>query len=230
MPRSIPLLYSDEFLVAADKPSGLVVHRSQQAPDKHTLLSCLRHQLGPEVYPVNRLDRGTSGVLVLGRSREASRALSLAFQNRQIRKTYLALVRGWPGSGQIERSLDGKPAFTHYETVASLELPWTNEAFPTARYALIEVRPGSGIYHQIRRHLRGLGHPVIGDRQHGSKEHNRLFTANTGQKRLMLHSRRLQLSHPEGDRPLDLVCPLPGRLRGLLAQLGVAQEVINRFR
>lgn len=225
MPRSIKILCQVDDLLAVDKPSGLVIHRSQQARDSYTLLDCLKQQLQGPVYPVNRLDRGTSGVLVLGRTREAARELSLAFQNRQVKKTYLALVRGWPDSLTVEAPLDDKPALTRAHPLGTVEQPWPNQRFETARYALVEAHPQSGVHHQIRRHLKRAGFPILGDRQHGDSEHNRLFEDQLKISRLLLHSWKLELVF--GGRPVSLVAALPGRLRGMLARLGFEQELIN---
>ncbi|MGE0488868.1 MAG: RluA family pseudouridine synthase [Vulcanimicrobiota bacterium] len=225
MPRTIKILCSTDDLLVVDKPSGLVIHRSQQARDSYTLLDCLKQQLHGPVFPVNRLDRGTSGVIVLGRTREAARELSLAFQNQQVTKTYLALVRGWPEPLSIDALLDQKTAVTRTETLARFEQPWPNQRFATARYALIVAYPERGIHHQIRRHLRSAGFPVLGDGQHGDKEHNRLFETHLGISRLLLHSWRLEL--PYRQRVRQFTAALPGRLRGMLARLGAEQNLLN---
>lgn len=225
MPRTIKILCSADDLLAVDKPSGLVIHRSRQARDSYTLLDCLKQQLPGPVFPVNRLDRGTSGVIVLGRTREAARELSLAFQNQQVAKTYVALVRGWPESLTIDAPLDQKPAVTRTQTLATIEQPWPNQRFATARYALVVAYPQRGLHHQIRRHLKSAGFPIVGDGQHGDKEHNRLFETHLGISRLLLHSWRLELSYRQQSR--QFTAALPGRLRGMLARLGVAQDLIN---
>lgn len=226
---SLPLLHRDARVVAVDKPSGLVVHRSALAGDTVSCLTVLRRQIRRPVHPVHRLDRGTSGVLLFALDRDAVRALSDAFAGGQVSKSYLALVRGvLPEEGVIDRPLSeegtSRPALTHYRRLASVELPRPVGRYPTARYSLARVRPATGRRHQIRRHLEGIAHPVIGDVAQGDSKHNRFFREAYGARRLQLHAESLEVPHPEGGA-LRLHAPLPGEMAALLRALGFADPL-----
>ena len=210
------LLHRDDDLLAVDKPSGLAVHRGW-AQDGVVAMSLARDLAGRRVYPVHRLDRGTSGVLVLALGPEAARRMAQAFESGRVRKRYLALVRGIPPAGgvidhPIPRSPGGPrvPAVTRFRTLATFE-----------RYAWLEVVPESGRLHQIRRHLKHISHPLIGDVRYGKGEHNRLFRCRFGLHRLALHAAELRLPHPATGLELVLQAPLPGDLAGPLAAMGL---------
>ena len=208
-PPALPVLYQDDRLVAIDKPSGLVVHRSQQAQDSVNCIGLLRRQLGRFLFAVHRLDRGASGVLVFALDREAGQALSAAFAERQIEKQYLALVRGYlPEDGLIDSPLRGlggagpQPAETRFTRLATTEIPHPVRPHPTARYSLVRAEPSTGRTHQLRRHFAHIRHPIVGDANHGDGHHNRLFRHEFGCRRLVLHAERLALPDPTTGDPL----------------------------
>lgn len=226
------VLHLDARLVIVDKPAGLLVHPSAlDAHTRDTALARAEARLGARLWPVHRLDKGTSGVLVLARDAEAARCLGAAFASGQVDKTYLALVRGWPaavGEGGVidhplardpERPSAGQPhreASTHWTCQARLEWPLAVDGrHPTARYALVQARPLTGRRHQIRRHFKHIGHPLIGDSTHGKGAHNRAVAQWLGCTRLWLHARTLRLPHPDGDRLLAVDAP-PGPAWGPL--------------
>jgi tRNA pseudouridine65 synthase len=221
------LIHVDETCAAIDKPSGLVVHRSEQSADRRTCMSLLRDRLGRHVYPVHRLDRGASGVLIFGLDPPSARSLALAFTERRVSKSYLAVVRGWaPESGEIERPLAREPggrsdpALTRFRSLARAEVPHAVGRYPSARYSLVAAEPHTGRTHQLRRHLAGIAHPIVGDVTHGDSRHNRFFREHFSSRRLLLHAWRLELPHPHGAEPLDLVAPPAGELQRLLLALG----------
>ena len=210
---TLEVLHQDDTVVVVNKPSGLLVHRSPV--DRHETrfaVQLLRDQLGRRVYPVHRLDKGTSGALAFALDRDTATALAAQFAGRQVRKTYQAIVRGWPpASGTIDHPLDAvqdayapaadsapKPCRTRYRTLATLELPLRVDRYPTARYALVELEPETGRRHQLRRHLAHLSHPIIGDSTYGKGRHNRLFAERFGVRRLLLACVRLEFAHPAG--------------------------------
>jgi tRNA pseudouridine65 synthase len=220
----LPILYKDDRLVVVNKPSGLLVHRSPI--DRHETrfaVQMLRDQLGRRVYPAHRLDKGTSGALAFALDRETAAALAAAFAGREVVKTYLAVVRGWPEeSGVIDHALAAvqdeyalpteaaaKPASTAYRRLATVELPVRVDRYPTSRYALVELRPETGRRHQLRRHLAHLSHPIIGDSTYGKGRHNRLFAERFGVRRLLLACVRLEFSHPRTGAPV-IVATDPG--------------------
>jgi tRNA pseudouridine65 synthase len=221
----LPLLYRDEHLVVIDKPAGLLVHRSSlDAHETDTVLDRLRAQLGRDetaaLAPAHRLDKGTSGVLVLVRHAEAARRLGQAFDEGRVAKRYLALVRGWPAeSVDLDHPLARDPelpstgqlrlpARTLFRRLARVEWPFAvDDRHPSTRYALVEARPLTGRRHQIRRHLKQLAHPIVGDATHGKGPHNRAVAAWLGVSRLWLHAVELALPHPADGRPLSLLAP-----------------------
>ena len=207
----LPILYRDDAVVVVNKPSGLLVHRSPI--DRHETrfaVQLLRDRLGRRVHPVHRLDKGTSGALAFALDPDTARALAGQFAGKQVRKTYIAIVRGWPpASGVIDHPLDAvrdacapatgsgaKPCRTAYRTLATVELPLRVDRYPTSRYALVELEPETGRRHQLRRHLAHLAHPIIGDSTYGKGRHNRLFAERYGVRRLLLACIRLEFTHP----------------------------------
>lgn len=236
MRETLPVLHLDDRMVVVDKPSGLLVHRSPI--DRHETrfaLQIVRDQLGRRVYPVHRLDKGTSGALVLALDREAATLLSQAFATRSVTKTYVALVRGWPdASGTIDRALAAvederigessrvpRDAVTTFRRLATYELPVRVDRYPTSRYALLELAPLTGRRHQLRRHLAGASHPIVGDSTYGKGRHNRLFAERYGVRRLLLACTGIEFeSTPGGTGPLRVAAPLAAEFASLLTALG----------
>ncbi|MDB5033788.1 MAG: truC [Chlorobi bacterium] len=221
------ILYHNDHIVAIDKPDGLLVHRSAEAPDRTTCMTLLRDQLGQLVYPAHRIDRGTSGVLLFSLNPATARLLAERFSGREVEKQYLTLVRGWsPDDGEIDYPLAEEPgmtaveAVTGFRTLARCELPIPIGNFQTARYSLVLAEPVTGRRHQIRRHMAHLRHPIVGDTVHGEGRHNRLFRENFGVHRMILHAWRLSLPHPVPGEPLAITAPLPQELEILFSKLG----------
>ena len=212
---SLTILYQDAYYVAIDKPAGLLVHRSPISTDRMFALQTLRDQLGRRVYPVHRLDRATSGVLVFGLSAGSASRLAAQFESRQVDKEYLAVARGWvePG-GTIDHPVadgDGsgiaQPASTSYRCLARVELPFAVDRHATARYSLVSVSPQTGRRQQIRKHFKHISHHLIGDTTHGNGRHNRFFREQIGITRLLLMSHRLAFSHPYTQVLVEITAP-----------------------
>lgn len=231
------ILYRDEHLIAIDKPSGLLVHRTVlDWRETRFALQLLRDQIGQHVYPVHRLDRGTSGVLLFALDPDTSRAVAQQFEKGLVEKRYWAVVRGHPPeSGEIDHPLvrlkddvdflgqtviqSAQEALTRYRRLATAEIPVQVDKYPTSRYALIELEPVTGRRHQLRRHLKHISHPIIGDATYGKGRHNRLFGELFGCPRLLLYCRMLRLQHPINQQEI-LLRAGPGQefeqvLRGL---------------
>ncbi len=230
MSAPLTLLHLDDHVVAIDKPVGLLVHPSGLAAGvRDAALGRLRDLLGERVYPVHRLDRATSGVVVFARSPDDARALAACFATGQVGKRYLALVRGWPdASGVIdhplardpERAAAGQPlleARTSWTRLGRVEWPFAVDGrHPSTRYALVEARPTTGRRHQIRRHLRHAAHPLVGDTTHGKGAHNRAVAEWLGVSRLWLHAFEITVPHPRSGDPFTLRAPLGPEWRALL--------------
>lgn len=212
IPETFPLLHLDADLVAIDKPAGLLVHPSGlDAHEQRTALKLLRDQLGERLWPLHRLDKATSGVLLFARNAGAAREWGLAFEEGRVAKHYRALVRGWPAeAGEIAHPLARDPelpsagqprlaAVTRYRCLATFEWPFRADArHASSRYALVEVEPLTGRRHQIRRHFKHIAHPLVGDTTHGKGAHNRAVAAWLGVQRLWLHAESMELVAPSG--------------------------------
>jgi len=225
----LPLLYLDEHLVAVDKPAGLAVHRSRLVgADEAYLMDRLRAQVDGPLHAVHRLDRATSGVLLVARDAAVAADLGRQLMARSVDKRYLAVVRGWPAEqGEIDYPLSGaslrgeaKPALTRWRRLATVEVPLALGRYPQQRYALLDVAPETGRYRQIRRHFHHVSHHLLGDTSHGRGDHNRLIRQHYGVHRLLLHAWRLALVHPRTQQPLQLQAPLDAAWERLLAAFG----------
>lgn len=245
MPGSdiLPIVYRDEHLVAVEKPAGLLVHRSEiDRRETRFALQLVRDQLGRRIWPVHRLDRPTSGLLLLALDVETARRLTAAFTARAVEKRYLAVVRGHPDeSGRIDyplaEALDRfgdrlvspdrppRPAVTDYRRLATVELPEPVGRYATARYALLELTPLTGRKHQLRRHLKHIFHPIVGDTTYGDGRHNRFFRARFGCARLLLAATRLAFNHPHTGMPMDLAAGPGADFRAVTDALGWSAEV-----
>ena len=213
----LPILWRDEHLIAIHKPAGWLVHRTGlDAGETRFIVQTLRDQLGGQhVYPAHRLDKGTCGVLLLALHPEAARGLAMSFANHAVEKRYLALVRGWaPPAVEVDHPLrpDDTPpdtpaqsAHTRFQRLATLEWPEAADpGFTTTRASLVEAQPTTGRRHQIRRHLKHIAHPILGDATHGKGPLNRWWAQRLSLQRLWLHAWRLQITHPITGEALDL--------------------------
>ena len=227
--RHVRLLHRDEHLVVVDKPAGLAVHRGWAA-ERDVAMVRVRDALGVRVYPVHRLDRGTSGTLVLALSAEVARLLAESFVSGAVRKCYLALVRGVPAESLvIDHPLPPGEDRKAARVPARTELH-RREIF--GRYTLVEALPETGRLHQIRRHLKHISCPIIGDVNYGKGEHNRLFREHFGLHRMFLHALSVAFPHPATGARLEVCAPLPPDLESVLGklreELGSAYTPLNR--
>ena len=200
----LEILYQDEYIIAINKPSGLLVHKSFYARDaKIFAIQELRNQIGGQhVYPIHRLDRKTSGVLLFALDKEALKIMNDRFATREVEKKYLAILRGWsPDELTIDYDLtndDGikQNAITYFHRLqkAEIELEFNNH--PTSRYSLVEAIPETGRMHQLRKHFKHILHPILGSRPHGCNKQNKLWLENFELKGMMLHAHQLVFNHP----------------------------------
>lgn len=199
----LEIIYQDQYLVAINKPPGLLVHRTSIASDAvEFAVQILRDQLLQHVYPIHRLDRKTSGCLLFALDENPLRQMQRAFAGREVHKIYLAIVRGHTeDQGTIDYPLkkengNMQDAITHYRVLEKLEIPLPFGKHATSRYTLLEISPQTGRKHQIRRHMAHIRHPIIADRPHGDNKQNKLFKEKFGLMTMMLHASKLEFSHP----------------------------------
>ena len=230
----LEILYQDEVLVAVNKPAGMLVHRSWL--DRHEtqfVMQTLRDQIGQRVYPIHRLDRPTSGVLLFALNSEIANLLCKQFEQKQIEKQYLAVVRGYvTGHGEIDYPLkvqldkiadkfsqpDKAPqsAVTFYEGLQTVEMPYGVGRYATSRYSLVRLIPQTGRKHQLRRHMKHIFHPILGDTQYGDLHQNRALMEHTGCARLLLHAEKLTFVHPLTQRPMTIQAGLDAQWQNLM--------------
>ncbi len=218
--HDMPLLYVDDEVAVFGKPSGLAVHRGWDASPVHAV-TLARRRLGRRVFPVHRLDRATSGVILFAMSHEAAGALQAAFQRDEVDKTYLALVRGTPPvEGIIDHPVPKTergarvPAVTRFRRLAT-----------AGRYSLVEASPRTGRLHQIRRHLKHLSHPLVGDVRYGVGAINREFRTGYGLHRLALHASTIRFPHPGTGEPMLLSSEVPADLASTFEKLRIPSFV-----
>lgn len=213
---SFEIICRDDRIIALVKPSGMIVHRGW-GQDSTTVADILRDQIiKAPVFAVHRLDRGTSGVLLFALDSAAARALQQQFESMQVHKRYVALVRGpMTESCTLEHDVPRRqgvervPAITEFQPLAHFQ-----------RWSLVEARPRTGRLHQIRRHLKHLSHPIVGDVRYGKGEINRYFRERYGLHRLALHALELSIIHPDGG-PLTLSAALTSDLAEPLKNMGI---------
>jgi tRNA pseudouridine65 synthase len=231
--KPIRVVFQDVHYVAVFKPAGLMVHRGPRSlPDEPFLLQKLRDQLGTYLYPIHRLDRPTAGLVVFGLHKESAAELGKMFQDRRVTKHYQALVRGFlheevvvdtpledqvddwlteTSAGEsvsaVERRRRSLEAITAFRPLERFEVDWPTTDFPTSRFTLLEIQPLTGRWHQIRRHLNRIAHPIIGDHRHGDHRWNQRFFERSGIYRMMLTAMRLDFRHPFTHEPTSLWVP-----------------------
>ena len=223
------ILHQDDVIVVVNKPAGMPVHRSRLVSDGDVyLIDVVRAQVPGPLHLIHRLDRATSGVLLIGRSPEVAATLGQQFMQREVEKTYLAVCRGWPAeSGTLDYPLPGvrenserKAAITHWRRLQTTEVSIAINRYPQQRYALVEVTPETGRYRQIRRHFKHVSHHLIGDTSEGRGDHNRLFRQHLRVHRMLLHAWRVAFAHPVTGEPLALEAPLDAEWRRVLSAFG----------
>ena len=238
MPDQLTVLFRDEYIVVIDKPPGLLVHRSEI--DRHETrfaIQILRDQIRQRVWAAHRLDRGTSGVLLFALNKELAGTLGRQFAASTVEKRYWAVVRGHPpDAGTIDHPLsrqhdpyifagaqsstEAQAAVTNYRKLAEIELPAAVDRYPCSRYALLELDPLTGRRHQLRRHLKHIAHPIIGDSTYGKGRHNRHFAEHLACRRLLLACTRMRFDHPLTGQRLEMEAPVSGEFAAILARFG----------
>lgn len=224
----LEILYRCEHLTAINKPNGLLVHRSPIAADADVFaVQLLRDQLDQKVYPVHRLDRKTSGVLLFALDETTNGEMQRKFMEGEVAKTYHAIVRGYtPDSGTIDYPLkrdDGvvQEAVTIYRTLQRTEVQFAVGKHATSRYSLVELNPLTGRMHQLRKHMAHILHPIIGDRPHGCNKQNRFFKEQFGMTTMLLHALSLEFAHPLTKAQVTVIADYPAEFCRMLEMLSL---------
>ncbi len=212
----LQILYSDAYLTVINKPCGMLVHRTSIADDdKPVALQLLREQIGKMVYPVHRIDRPTSGVVVFAHSDEITRVLQEELSTGNSRKIYYALVRGWMDENVTnERDVKNdrgmlREAATRFTPLEKFELPTPTDRYATARFCIVRAEPITGRWHQIRQHLAQMRHYIINDRVHGDGKQNRIFTSQFAISEMFLHAETIEFDHPATNERISICAPFP---------------------
>lgn len=199
----LEILYRDAHLIAINKPSGLLVHKSYYSgPADEFAMQKLRDQIGQKVYPVHRLDRKTSGVLLFTLDKETLRTMSLQFESKEVEKKYIAILRGWTKEDEtIDYDLANENevvqnAITFYRRLQTSEIDLPFRKHQTSRYSLVEAFPETGRFHQLRKHFKHILHPILGCRKHGCNKQNKLWLETFNMTSMLLHSHQLNFNHP----------------------------------
>ncbi|MFC3121915.1 tRNA pseudouridine(65) synthase TruC [Agaribacter flavus] len=221
--KMLEIVFRDEHLVAVNKPANMLVHRSKV--DRHEtqfVMQTLRDQIGQHVFPLHRLDKPTSGVLLFATSASVASLMQGQFAEHKIEKQYIAIVRGYVDEKQqinyslaeqldkmtdnLDKKIEKKEAVTHLRPIASIQLPIPVSRYPTARFSLLELKPITGRKHQLRRHMAHIRHPIIGDTTHGDGKQNRFAREKLGFPRLALHAHSLCFFHPFTKQNVTVKC------------------------
>jgi len=216
---SIPVIFEDKYILCVSKPNNKVVHHahhSRNVAEEVSLLQAIESERGFKTYPIHRLDRKTSGIILLAKEKEYVSKFQELFNANTIQKTYFGLVRGFsPESKTIDSPVKGRDAKVHKEaltqlkTLANITLEIPVKPYDSSRYSLVELTPKTGRMHQLRVHTNKISHPLIGDPKYGDKNHNLMFEANFNCKNLFLHAGKLEFIHPFNEEKLLLIADFP---------------------
>ncbi len=234
--QQLEILYQDPYLIAVNKPAGLLVHRSPiDRNEKEFALQIVRNQIGRHVFPVHRLDRPTAGVLLFALNSETAKKTAELFQSGQVTKKYMAIVRGYtPEHGTIQYDIKdirykGVPgmdfstadqcySISRYLRLATIEINFEVDKYPTSRYSLVALFPETGRRHQLRRHMKHIRHPIIGDTKYGVTAHNQFFRHHFNCRCLLLNAVALSFLHPINGSVVEISAPVSTEFQSILAR------------
>jgi len=222
----IDIIYKDDYLVAINKPAKLLVHKTAlDRSEKVFAMQLVRDKLNRFVYPLHRLDKPTSGVLLFALNKEVASALSKDFKENRVKKSYIAVVRGIlkQKKGKIDSKIKDKDlnkaaknALTYYKVLCETKLPFSVDVYKNAPYSLLLLHPKTGRRHQLRRHLKRISHPIIGDTKYGKGAHNRFFREQFNCNRLLLHAYKISFIHPITKKQIVIKAPLDSAFKDVL--------------
>lgn len=225
----IQIIYQDEYLIVVNKPVDLPVHKNDFMPlDADYLTKLVGDMTGKWIYNVHRLDSKTSGLIVLALSSEVAHQMALLFEQKAIRKKYVAIVQGEPGVGKFEtkvlvkkKSKFKKPASTNFQTIRTIDTAISHGNKQDIKLSLVEIDPETGRWHQLRQHFAQHRFDILGDSHHGDFTLNKLVTERTGIKRLFLHASELHFIHPVTGESMDFHSETPLEFDQVMNELGV---------
>lgn len=242
-PDHLTIVFEDESLIAINKPEGLLVHRSDI--DRHETrfaLQLLRDQVGRRVYPIHRLDKPTSGILLFALDADTARLMGQLVTDGAMIKTYMAVVRGYTADQGVidyplreqldrladplaDRYKDAQEAVTAYERLGACEIDAPVGRYDTARYSLVKLVPKTGRKHQLRRHMKHIFHPIVGDTTHGDGRHNRFFRDQFACHRLLLAATELAFAHPHTQQAITITAPPTRSFCVTVRSLGLLESI-----
>ncbi|HPE86378.1 MAG: hypothetical protein EOL88_02735 [Bacteroidia bacterium] len=228
----VEICYSDAYFVVVNKPAGILVHKTNMAIDeKVTLMQRVADQLGRKVYPVHRLDKGTSGVNIFSLDARTSEMFRRMFVEKRIGKIYFAVCRGWlTDEVLVEYPVKTSTLATRVAAVtriiplATAEIDVPVGPYEKSRYTLIQAEPHTGRWHQIRQHCSHLRHPIAGDKRHGDYRHNAMFSTQFSVTNVMLHAGAVTFEHPYQLRRITVNAAFPAHWRLVLDTMGWKQH------
>lgn len=216
---SLQIVFEDDYLICVHKPNNMLVHHarhSRNVSDEVSLLQLIEEEKGLKVYPIHRLDRKTSGIILLAKETQFISKFQDLFTADEIQKTYYGVVRGFsPDTKVIDSPVKGrdanvhKEALTHLKTLEQVLLDIPVKPYDSSRYSLVELSPKTGRMHQLRVHSNKISHPLIGDTKYGDKNHDMMFDEKFGWKNMFLHAGKLEFKHPFTSEELTLKAPFP---------------------
>jgi tRNA pseudouridine65 synthase len=221
------ILWQDDAIIAVEKPAGMLVHPTDLTGRETTCVDVVSEIAGCRVMPIHRLDRKVAGVLLFAKSSAVARVLGSQFQNREVEKHYVALVRGWTEeSFEVDHEVPSirghckRQATTVFKQLAKTEIAASISKYDTARFSLVSAQPLTGRYHQIRRHLKHVHHPIIGDTVYGRGEYNQFFRRHFDYEGMFLVAVGLKFCHPLSAERVHITCELNADLSQLIHRLG----------
>ncbi len=226
--KEVSIIYEDDYIVCVSKPNDVVVHHahhSRNVADEESLLQLLSKIYDYKLYPIHRLDRRTSGIILLAKQTDYVSKFQELFNSSLIEKVYYGVVRGYaPDNKVIDSPVKGrdanvyKEAETHLELIDKITLNIPVKPYDTSRYSLVKLTPKTGRLHQLRIHMNKISNPLIGDGKYGDKNHNVMFVDNFNWSNLFLHAYSLNFIHPYTNEKLNLIAEFPKNWQLLLKE------------
>ena len=215
----VEIIFEDEYFICVNKPNNVLVHHahhSRNVADEDSLLQLIQDEIELKAYPIHRLDRKTSGIILLAKEKEFVSKFQELFTHSHIQKTYYGVVRGYaPDTKTIDSPVKGRDAKVHKEALTALRtlekitLNIPVKPYDSSRYSLVELSPKTGRMHQLRVHTNKISHPLIGDAKYGDKNHDTMYSEHFGWENLFLHAGKLEFTHPFSSEKLVLKATFP---------------------